>query len=303
MIIGLIVGGILAVLLIIFLVSGIKIVSQTDVYVIERLGTFKRILKNGVNFKIPFIDRVSLKETLKERVLDFPAQDVITKDNVTMKIDTVVYMQITDPKLFAYGVDRPLIAVENLTATTLRNLVGDLELDQTLTSRESVNEKLRFILDEATDAWGIKVLRVELKNILPPPDIQRAMEKQMRAEREKRELVLVAEGEKQSAILRAQGHKESAILIAEGTKKSIELVNASSPSAGALKLKSFDALIEVSKGEAMTILLPSDLAEVSTLAATFGTVAQKTSAKAKGKKKPKKSLDALIKEVKRDKKN
>ena len=287
MIIGLSIGGILFVLVIITIFAGIRVVPQTSVYVVERFGSYKKTLKNGINFIVPFVDRIVLKETLKERVLDFPAQDVITKDNVTMKIDTVVYMQVTDPKLYAYGVERPIFAIENLTATTLRNLVGDLELDQTLTSRDSVNEKLRSILDDATDPWGVKVIRVELKNILPPEDIRRAMEKQMRAEREKRQQILVAEGEKQASILRAEGNKRSAILKAEGareskilnaegTKKSLELINESNPSKESLVIKGYDALMEVSKGKATTILLPSELTEISTIAATFGTVNNKT---------------------------
>lgn len=280
-------------ILIIILTAGIKIIPQTKVYVIERLGSYKKTLSNGVNFIIPFLDKVILRESLKERVMDFPAQDVITKDNVTMKIDTVVYMQITDPKLYAYGVERPIFAIENLTATTLRNLVGDLELDETLTSRDSVNEKLRRILDDATDAWGIKVLRVELKNILPPIDIRKAMEKQMRAEREKRQQILIAEGNKTSTILIAEGKKASAILEAQGTKESINLINSSKPTPQALKIKSYEALIEVSKGEATTILLPSDLTDVSTLSATFGTILSKTT-----KKSTKKNLTQLINSVK-----
>jgi len=307
-IIGLAIGGILFVLAIVTIFVGIRVVPQTSVYVVERLGSYKKTLKNGINFIIPFVDRIVLKETLKERVLDFPAQDVITKDNVTMKIDTVVYMQVTDPKLYAYGVERPIFAIENLTATTLRNLVGDLELDQTLTSRDSVNEKLRSILDDATDPWGVKVIRVELKNILPPEDIRRAMEKQMRAEREKRQQILVAEGEKQAAILRAEGNKRSAILKAEGareskilnaegTKKSLELINASKPTKEALVIKGYDALMQVSKGEATTILLPSELTEITTIAATFGAVNSKikssTTKKAKTTKKKVSVKDAI----------
>ncbi len=279
--------GVLTLIIIILLMSGIKIVPQTSVYIIERLGSYKRTLKNGINFIIPFIDRVIQRETIKERVLDFPAQDVITKDNVTMKIDTVVYMQITDPKLYAYGVEKPLFAVENLTATTLRNLIGDLELDQTLTSRDSVNEKLRTILDSATDPWGIKVLRVELKNILPPEDIRRAMEKQMRAEREKREQILVAEGtraadilraegKKQSSILKAEGQKEAAILEAQGKKEAIELINKSKPTKEAITIRGLDTLAKVSEGQATTILLPSELTEVTKFSAAFAAVNKKT---------------------------
>ena len=309
MILGIAIGAILVILILVLIFTGIKIVPQTSVYVVERLGSFKKILKNGINFIFPFVDRIVLKESLKERVLDFPAQDVITKDNVTMKIDTVVYMQITDPKLYAYGVEKPLFAIENLTATTLRNLVGDLELDETLTSRDSVNEKLRAILDEATDAWGVKVIRVELKNILPPEDIRRAMEKQMRAEREKREQILVAQGEKQALILTAEGKKQSAILTAEGekaskilhaegTKKSLQLINESKPSKESLVIKGYDALVKVSEGESTTILLPSELTEISTIVATFGTVNRKTKAVTKKDVKPKKSLSKIIEEVK-----
>ena len=288
-----IVVAVLVALLLVFIFAGVKIIPQTKVYVVERLGSFNKLLKNGVNFIIPFIDRVILKESLKERVMDFPAQDVITKDNVTMKIDTVVYMQITDAKLYAYGVEKPIFAIENLTATTLRNLIGELELDQTLTSRDSVNEKLRVILDEATDAWGIKVMRVELKNILPPIDIRKAMEKQMRAEREKRQQILIAEGNKTSAILIAEGKKAAAILNAEGVKQSINLINSSKPSVEAIKIKSFQALVEVSKGSSTTILLPTELTDVSKLTATIGTVLNKT---IKAKKK-KESLTELISEV------
>lgn len=316
MVVGLVVAGIIAFFIVILLATGLKIVPQTSVYIVERLGSYKKTLKNGVNWIIPLLDRVILKESLKERVLDFPAQDVITKDNVTMKIDTVVYLQITDPKLYAYGVEKPLFAVENLTATTLRNLIGDLELDQTLTSRDEVNERLRAILDEATDAWGIKILRVELKNILPPEDIRRAMEKQMRAEREKRQLILEAEGfkaseilraegNKTSAILNAEGQKESAILEAQGVRESIELINSSNPTKESLLIKSYDALVEVSKGDSTTILLPSDLTNISQMAATFGTVNNKVTNAAKTKtskasqKKAvtKKSLDEIIKKV------
>lgn len=316
MVVGLVIAGIIAFFIVILLATGLKIVPQTSVYIVERLGSYKKTLKNGVNWIIPLLDRVILKESLKERVLDFPAQDVITKDNVTMKIDTVVYMQITDPKLYAYGVEKPLFAVENLTATTLRNLIGDLELDQTLTSRDAVNERLRAILDEATDAWGIKILRVELKNILPPEDIRRAMEKQMRAEREKRQLILEAEGFKASEILRAEGNKtaailnaegqkESAILEAQGVTESIELINSSNPTKESLLIKSYDALVEVSKGDSTTILLPSDLTNISQMAATFGTVNSKVTNATKNKKSKasqknagtKKSLDEIIKKV------
>ncbi|NQZ29311.1 MAG: SPFH/Band 7/PHB domain protein [Mycoplasmatales bacterium] len=308
-IIGIIVG-ILVLLVLVFIATGIKIVPQTHVYVVERLGSFKKTLKNGVTWIFPLIDRIVLKETLKERVLDFPAQDVITKDNVTMKIDTVVYMQITDPKLYAYGVENPVGAVENLTATTLRNLIGDLELDQTLTSRDTINEKLRAILDDATDSWGIKILRVELKNILPPEDIRRAMEKQMRAERGKREKILDAEGikeadilnaegKKRSAILRAEGVREKMILEAEGRKRAIELINESNPTQASLLLKSYEALVDASNSDSSTIILPSDLTNVATMAATFKAtkVAKPANAKTKTKTSTKKSTSSNLAKI------
>lgn len=299
--------GLVALAILVFVFSGIKIVPQTRVYVIERFGSYKRTLKNGINFIVPVLDRVVLKESLKERVLDFPAQDVITKDNVTMKIDTVVYMQITDPKLYAYGVENPLFAIENLTATTLRNLIGDLELDQTLTSRDSINEKLRAILDEATDPWGVKVIRVELKNILPPEDIRKAMEKQMRAEREKRQQILVAEGEKQANILTAEGEKRANILTAEGEKaaeilraegikKSIELINQSKPTQQSLTIKSFEALVETSKGEGNTLIVPTEVTEVTKFASIFGAANKAT--KSTKKKSPKKSVSQIIDDIK-----
>ena len=280
-----------------FLVVGVKIVPQTSVYIIERFGSYKRTLKNGISWIMPLVDRVVLKESLKERVLDFPAQDVITKDNVTMKIDTVVYMQITDPKLFSYGVERPLFAVENLTATTLRNLIGDIELDETLTSRDTINEKLRDILDEATDPWGMKIVRVELKNILPPQDIIRAMEKQMRAEREKREQILVAEGRKQAAILTAEGKKAAKILEAEGVKKSIELINSSNPTKESLILKSYESLVAAANGEATTILIPTDVTDISKLAATFSSVTEATKKTATDKNASSKKVEKMLKDI------
>ena len=211
---------IIIILLIVYIVTScVRIVPQAQAYVIERLGAYNGTWSVGMHFKVPFIDRVAKKVLLKEQVVDFAPQPVITKDNVTMRIDTVVYYQITDPKLYAYGVDNPIMAIENLTATTLRNIIGDLELDSTLTSRETINTKMRATLDEATDPWGIKVNRVELKNIIPPTEIQNAMEKQMKAERERREAILRAEGEKKSSILRAEGHKESMILEAEAEKE------------------------------------------------------------------------------------
>ena len=209
----------LLIIILVIIVANIKIVPQAHSYIIERLGGYYATWGVGLHFKVPFIDRIAKKVNLKEHVVDFPPQPVITKDNVTMQIDTVVYYQITDPKLFAYGVERPMMAIENLTATTLRNIIGDLELDETLTSRDTVNTKMRAILDEATDPWGIKINRVELKNIMPPAEIQDAMERQMKAERERRESILRAEGEKKSAILLAEGEKESAILRAEAKKQ------------------------------------------------------------------------------------
>lgn len=293
--------GVLVLLIILILIAGIKIVSQTNVYIVERLGTYRKTLSNGVHFIIPLFERIVLKESIKEKVLDFPAQDVITKDNVTMKIDTVVYLQIIDPKLYAYGVEKPLFAVENLTATTLRNLIGDLELDQSLTSRDSINEKLRVLLDDATDAWGIKILRVELKNILPPQDIRQAMEKQMRAEREKRESILVAEGFKQSEILKAEGSKQakilsaqaekeskileseakkqSLILEAEGKQQAIELINKAKPTEASLLLQSFETLSNVSKSNSSTLIVPSD---VSNLASMSSVIAKALKADKKG---------------------
>ena len=230
--------------IVVIVVSCIKIVPQAHTYVIERLGTYYTTWTAGLHIKIPFIDRVARKVTLKEQVVDFAPQPVITKDNVTMRIDTVVFFQITDPKLFVYGVENPIMAIENLTATTLRNIIGDLELDETLTSREVINTKMRATLDEATDPWGIKVNRVELKNIIPPAAIQDAMEKQMKAERERREQILIAEGEKKSAILRAEGHKESVILEAEADKQ-----------AAILKAEaSKEAMIREAEGEAQAIL-------------------------------------------------
>ena len=230
--------------IVVILASCIKIVPQAHTYVIERLGTYYTTWTAGLHIKIPFIDRVARKVTLKEQVVDFAPQPVITKDNVTMRIDTVVFFQITDPKLFVYGVENPIMAIENLTATTLRNIIGDLELDETLTSREVINTKMRATLDEATDPWGIKVNRVELKNIIPPAAIQDAMEKQMKAERERREQILIAEGEKKSAILRAEGHKESVILEAEADKQAAIL------KAEAAK----EAMIREAEGEAQAIL-------------------------------------------------
>ncbi len=281
---------ILLVLIFIIVIPNVKVVPQAKVYVIERLGSYFKTWHNGLQLKIPFIDRVANVVTLKEVVKDFAPQPVITKDNVTMQIDTVVYFQITDAKLYTYGVENPINAIETLTATTLRNIIGELELDQTLTSRDIINSKMRAILDEATDPWGIKVNRVEVKNIIPPRDIQEAMEKQMRAERERREKILQAEGEKKSSILIAEGEKESAILRAEAKKESqikiaegeaeallklksaeaqgIKLLKEAGADQSVLALKSYEALAQVANGQATKIILPADLQNV----ATIGTV-------------------------------
>ena len=284
--------GAIVILLFVIIISNIAVVQQSRAYVIERLGAFQSVWGVGLHFKVPFIDRIARRVSLKEQVLDYPPQPVITKDNVTMQIDTVVYFQITDPKLYAYGVEQPMAAMETLTATTLRNIIGDLELDQTLTSRDVVNTKMRAILDEATDPWGIKVNRVELKNILPPADIQSSMEKQMKAERDRRQAILqaegqkksailIAEGEKESAILRASAEKEAAILKAEAEKQaailkadgeaqailavqkamadSLELLNAKAPNDQVIKLKSIEAMQKIADGKATKIIIPSEL--------------------------------------------
>ena len=291
-------GGVAGILLILLLVvalfiaaSCVKIVPQASAYVVESLGKYKDTWATGLHFKVPFIERVAIRVNLKEQVVDFPPQPVITKDNVTMQIDTVVFFQITDPKLFAYGVVNPLMAIENLTATTLRNIIGDLELDETLTSREIINTKMQAALDIATDPWGIKVNRVELKNIMPPAAIQEAMEKQMKAERERREAILIAEGEKKSTILVAEGKKQSAILDAEAEKEKrireaegqaeailkVQQANADGiraiKEAGAddavLTLKSLEALGVLANGKATKIVVPSDLQGLASLATTF----------------------------------
>ena len=278
------------VIVVIFIIPNIKVVPQARSYVIERLGSYLTTWNNGLHFKIPFVDRVSNKVSLKEIVKDFAPQPVITKDNVTMQIDTVVYFQITDPKLYTYGIEDPINAIENLTATTLRNIIGELELDQTLTSRDIINSKMRSILDEATDPWGIKVNRVEVKNILPPRDIQEATEKQMRAERERREKILQAEGEKKSSILIAEGEKESAILKAEAHKEAqikmaegeaeallkmkqaeadgIRLLKEAKADSSVLTLKSYEALEKLADGSSTKIIIPSDMSGI----ASFGTV-------------------------------
>ena len=283
---------ILLILVLVFAIPCVKIVPQAKSYVVERLGSYFETWSNGLHFKLPFVDRVSNMVSLKEIVKDFAPQPVITKDNVTMQIDTVVYFQITDAKLYTYGVENPINAIENLTATTLRNLIGELELDQTLTSRDIINSKMRAILDEATDPWGIKVNRVEVKNIIPPRDIQEAMEKQMRAERERREKILQAEGEKKSSILIAEGEKESAILRAEAKKESqikiaegeaeallklkkaeadgIKLLKEAGADKAVLTMKSFDTLAKVSEGSATKIIIPSELQTVATMSTTIG---------------------------------
>ena len=283
---------ILILIALIIAVRNIVVVQQSRAYVVERLGAFQTVWGVGLHFKVPFIDRVARRVSLKEQVLDYPPQPVITKDNVTMQIDTVVYFQITDPKLYAYGVEQPMAAMETLTATTLRNIIGDLELDQTLTSRDVVNTKMRSILDEATDPWGIKVNRVELKNILPPADIQNSMEKQMKAERDRRQSILQAEGQKKSAILIAEGEKESAILKADAEKQaailraeaekqaailkadgeaqairsvqqaladSLEMLNEKAPNDSVLKLKAIEAMQKVADGQATKIIIPSEM--------------------------------------------
>lgn len=289
----------IAVLLVVvlFIIPNIKVVPQAKSYVIERLGSYLTTWNNGLHFKIPFVDRVSNKVSLKEIVKDFAPQPVITKDNVTMQIDTVVYFQITDPKLYTYGIEDPINAIENLTATTLRNIIGELELDQTLTSRDIINSKMRSILDEATDPWGIKVNRVEVKNILPPRDIQEAMEKQMRAERERREKILQAEGEKKSSILIAEGEKESAILKAEAHKEAqikmaegeaeallkmkqaeadgIRLLKEAKADQSVLTLKSYEAAIKLADTSSTKIIIPSDLSGVASLTAVVEEIKKK----------------------------
>ena len=272
---------ILIIILVVLVIANIRIIPQSRAAVIERLGAYLTTWQTGLHVKIPFIDRIANNISLKEQVRDFAPQPVITKDNVTMQIDTVVYFQITDPKLYTYGIENPINAIENLTATTLRNIIGDLELDETLTSRDLINTHMRTILDEATDPWGIKVNRVEVKNILPPHDIQEAMEKQMRAERERREAILKAEGEKKAAILRAEGEKESAILIAEANKErqireaegqaeailkikqaesdGLKLLKEAKMDEAVLKLKSYEALVNVANGQSTKIIIPSDL--------------------------------------------
>ena len=283
--------GILLVIIILLVTTGIRIVPEAQVYVIERLGKYSGVLNSGLNFINPFIDRISKKVTLKEQVVDFDPQGVITKDNATMQIDTVVYFQITDPKLYTYGVERPLAAIENLTATTLRNIIGDMTVDETLTSRDTINSKMRTELDEATDPWGIKVNRVELKSIIPPTEIRVAMEKEMKAEREKRakileaqaqkeSAILVAEGEKTASILRAEAEKEVSIKEAEGRAEAIiklkqaeadglKILNESSPNKEVLTLRSLESLEKVANGNATKIFIPSELQNLTTLLAAI----------------------------------
>ncbi len=311
MVAGIIITIVLVVVALVVFASSIRIVRQATGVVVERLGKYSKTLDTGVHFVLPLFDRTLPAVSLKERVADFPPQPVITKDNVTMQIDTVVYFQVLDVKLFTYGVERPIAAIENLTATTLRNIVGELELDETLTSRDTVNTKMRAILDEATDAWGIKINRVELKNILPPKDIQDAMEKQMRAERERREQILKAEGEKKSSILVAEGEKEAVILKAqaeqqkvmlaaeaekakliaeaEGKAKAIELVNKAAPNAAYVTLEGYEALKVMANGQATKIVVPSEIQNVAGLFASVSEVVKTET--------PKKATTATTKEI------
>ena len=289
-------------IILVVLVSRFRVVHQTEKYIVERLGGFHKSWGTGIHWLVPFIDTVAYKISMKEQVHDFPPQPVITKDNVTMQIDTIVFFQVTDPKLYAYGVENPINAIESLSSTTLRNIIGELDLDETLTSRDVINTKMRAILDEATDPWGIKVSRVEVKNILPPKDIQNAMERQMRAEREKREKILLAEGQRQSAILIAEGEKESLILNAEAEKQAaikkaeaeaesirkvkeaeaagilvvrqaeaegLKLLKDSDPNDMVLTLKSYEALMKVADGQATKLIIPSDLTNVTSIASTI----------------------------------
>jgi regulator of protease activity HflC (stomatin/prohibitin superfamily) len=298
---------VLVFIIIILIIQNIRVVPQAYAYVVERLGAYKETWNVGLHIKVPLIDKISNRVSLKERVLDFAPQPVITKDNVTMQIDTVVYFQITDPKLYTYGVERPMSAIENLTATTLRNIIGDLELDETLTSRDLINSKMRAILDEATDPWGIKVNRVELKNIIPPADIQNAMEKQMRAERERREAILRAEGEKTSAILVAEGQKQSAILEAEAEKaaailraeakkeaqireaegeaeaiikvqkataEGIRMLNEAAPSKEVIAIRGLEALVQVGNGQSTKIIIPSEIQNIASLVTSVTEIAK-----------------------------
>lgn len=288
--VGIVVLSIVAIIILIILIRCIVIVPQANTVIVQKLGKYSRTLEAGIHFLKPFIEKKEATISLKEKVADFPPQPVITKDNVTMQIDTVVYFSITDPKLYTYGVERPMQAIETLTATTLRNLIGELELDQTLTSRDTVNTQMRLILDEATDPWGIKVNRVELKNILPPRDIQEAMEKQMRAERQKREAILTADGERQAAILSAEGEKQAAILRAEAKRiqmiteaqgqaeailkvyeaqaQGIKMINDANPNAAYVALKGYESLEKVANGQSTKIIIPSEIQNVAGLLAS-----------------------------------
>ena len=263
---------ILIILILALLAANIRVVPQSRAFVIERLGAFQGVWGVGLHFKIPFIERIAKNVSLKEQVVDFPPQPVITKDNVTMQIDTVIYFQITDPKLYTYGVEHPMSAIENLTATTLRNIIGDLELDQSLTSRDHINSQMRAILDEATDNWGIKVNRVELKNIMPPRDIQESMEKQMRAERERREAILQAEGQKQSQILEAEAEAQSILKVQQATADAIRLINEADPKEGVLKIKALEAFQTAANGKATKIIIPSEIQGLAGLAASAKTI-------------------------------
>ena len=289
--------AVLAIIVIGIIVANVRIVPQANAFVIERLGSYYDTWDTGLHVKIPIIDRVAKKVSLKEAVVDFPPQPVITKDNVTMQIDTVVFYRIVDPKLFTYGVERPMMAIENLTATTLRNIIGDMELDSTLTSRDTINSQITNVLDVATDAWGIKINRVELKNIMPPKEIQDSMEKQMKAERERREKILQAEGEKKSAILVAEGEKESAILRAEAVRESkireaeseaeailkiqqataegIEMINKAAPGKGVISIKALEAFAKVADGKATKIIIPSEIQGLAGLASSITELATK----------------------------
>jgi len=282
---------VLGILVLVFIGSAFTIVQQANRFVVERLGAYHVTLSVGLHFIIPFIDRITKKVSIKEQVVDFPPQPVITKDNVTMQIDTVVFYQVTDPKLFTYGVRNPMRAIENLTATTLRNIIGELELDESLTSRDLINSRMRIILDEATDPWGIKIHRVEVKNIIPPKDIREAMEKQMRAERERRQSILIAEGDKRASILNAEGDKESAILRAEAEKevrikeaegkaqaiievqdataKGITMINKAGAGEAFLRLEAYKAMVQVANGQSTTLIIPSDLQSITGLTATI----------------------------------
>ena len=293
----LIIPIIIAVILIAIIVANVRIVPQANAFVIERLGSYHTTWETGLHVKIPIIDRVAKRVSLKEAVVDFPPQPVITKDNVTMQIDTVVFYRIVDPKLYTYGVERPMMAIENLTATTLRNIIGDMELDATLTSRDTINSQITQVLDEATDAWGIKINRVELKNIMPPKEIQDSMEKQMKAERERREKILQAEGEKKSAILVAEGEKESAILRAEAVRESkireaegeaeailkiqqataagIEMINKVNPSKEVISIKALEAFEKAADGKATKMIIPSEIQGIAGLATSLTELAKK----------------------------